>query len=217
MCFAIFGGTALRISGGAVTGNAAVDGGVGGSGGVDGGVGGSGGVDGGVGGSGGVDGGVGGTGGGVDVGGRAGQSLSPAVTGVRITANRAGRGGDAGPGGYTGRAGFGGSGGGIAVYSETLTLGGSWVSANAAGAAGAGWSPWPGSGGGIDTLDARVTVVDGTVVTGNRPDNCGSAADVPGCVNVPVARAQRADPAAGRDLRVEGLTRAARAASVTAG
>lgn len=197
------GGAALRISGGLVTGNAAADGGAGGSGGVDGGGGG--------------DGGSGGTGGGVDVGGREGQSLSPAVIGVRITANRAGRGGDAGaagPGGYAGWAGFGGGGGGIAVYRETLTLDGGRVTANTAGEAGAGSSPWPGSGGGIDTLYAGVTLVNGAVVTGNRPDNCSSVADVPGCGrNTPVA--VRAESAADQGLQVEARTLAARAASAT--
>lgn len=198
-------GTALRISGGLVRGNAAADGGVGGSGGVDGGGGG--------------DGGSGGTGGGVDVGGREGQALSPSVTGVVITANRAGRGGDAGaagPGGYAGFAGFGGSGGGVAVYRETLTLARARVTNNAAGEAGAGLSPLPGSGGGIDTLYAHVTLVNGTVVTANRPNNCDSAVDVPGCTNVPVAvRVQRTDGAAGRNLQVDDHARVSRVASVT--
>ncbi|MEU4766222.1 hypothetical protein AB0H12_23490 [Actinosynnema sp. NPDC023794] len=199
-------GTALRISGGIVRGNAAADGGVGGSGGVDGGGGG--------------DGGSGGTGGGVDVGGREGQSLSPSVTSVRITANRAGRGGAAGaagPGGYAGWAGFGGSGGGVAVYRETLALDRSWVSDNAAGEAGAGSSPWPGSGGGIHTLYAQVALANGTVVTGNRPNNCDSVADVPGCTNVPVTvRAQRAGGVAGRDRQGEDRAHVARGASAAA-
>ncbi|WP_367128256.1 hypothetical protein [Saccharothrix sp. HUAS TT1] len=183
-------GTALRITGSSVTGNVAADGAPGGSGGAEGGGGG--------------DGGSGGTGGGVDVGGREGQSLAPVITGTKIAGNRAGRGGDAGaagPGGYEGYAGFGGGGGGLAVYAEVVTVDGGWITDNSAGGPGAGAYPSPASGGGIDTLRARVALVGGAEVTGNRPDNCYSVVDVPGCVNDGLtARAPRAGD---RDLRVE--------------
>lgn len=178
-------GTVLRVTGSSFTGNTAGEGAQGGSGGADGG------------GSG--DGGSGGTGAGVFVSTRQGEPLNPTVTATKIAGNQAGRGGDAGvpgPGGYLGWAGFGGGGGGLAVFYDTLTLDGGTVTDNAAGEPGAGYFPLPASGGGIDTLSAHVTLTNGAVVSGNRPDNCYSVSDVPGCVND-----ARAAWAAGTDRR----------------
>ncbi|MGW3966959.1 hypothetical protein ACWED2_44585 [Amycolatopsis sp. NPDC005003] len=165
-------GTVLRVTGSSFTGNTTGGGAPGGSGGANGG------------GSG--DGGSGGTGAGLFMSADQDEPLNPTVTATKITGNQAGRGGDAGvpgPGGYLGWAGFGGSGGGLAVFHDTLTLDGGTVTGNAAGEPGSGYLPLPASGGGIDTLSAHVTLVNGAVVSGNRPDNCYSVADVPGCVN----------------------------------
>ncbi|MGW4059207.1 hypothetical protein ACWEGE_13050 [Amycolatopsis sp. NPDC004747] len=165
-------GTVLRVTGSSFTGNTTGDGAPGGSGGANGG------------GSG--DGGSGGTGAGVFVSAEQDKPLNPTVAATKISGNQAGRGGDAGvpgSGGYLGWAGFGGSGGGLAVFHDTLTLDGGTVTDNAAGEPGAGYLPLPASGGGIDTLSAQVTLANGAVVSGNRPDNCSSVADVPGCVN----------------------------------
>lgn len=173
-------GTVLRLNGSAVTGNVAGDGGRGGDGGAERGGGG--------------DGGSGGTGAGVMTSADAGKPLNPVIAGTEITGNQAGRGGDAGvagPGGYSGYAGFGGSGGGLSVFHETLTFDAGTVSDNAAGEPGSGSFPLPASGGGIYTLDGHVTLANGAVVSGNRPDNCHDVAEVPGCVNdfgVAVAR-----------------------------
>lgn len=194
-------GTVLRIDGSTISGNAAADGAPGGSGGAEGGGAG--------------DGGSGGTGGGVALSTRDGEPLNPTITGTAITGNRAGRGGDAGvagPGGYTGWAGFAGSGGGVSVFYDTLTLDGGKVTGNAAGDPGAGNYPLPASGGGIHTLRARVALVNGAAVTDNRPDNCYSVADVPGCVNDgSVFGVQRVDDAVVRDRQAEDLAAAASA------
>ncbi|OXM51138.1 hypothetical protein [Amycolatopsis alba] len=182
----VISGTVLRITGGDVTGNSTGTGGQGGSGGPVGGGAGAGG-----------DGGVGA---GVFASSRLGVLLKPAITGTSITENLAGRGGDAGvagPGGYAGGSGTGGAGGGVSVFYDNLTLDGGKVSDNAVGEPGAGSYPYPRSGGGIYTLDGRVTLANGAVVSGNRPDNCSSVADVPGCVNSPLAR--RAAGADGQD------------------
>ncbi|MGW4113369.1 hypothetical protein ACWEFJ_21080 [Actinosynnema sp. NPDC004786] len=197
-------GAVLRITDTTISGNVAADGAAGGSGGPDGGGGG--------------DGGSGGTGGGVAVASSQGTPLRPVVTGSKITGNRAGRGGDGGvahPNGYLGWAGFGGSGGGLSVFYDTLTLDGTTVADNDAGEPGGGYYPLPAKGGGIHTLSGRVALVNGAEVTGNRPDNCYSVADVPGCVNDGPAFAARGFGDAGaRDHRsVEDLADAARAAS----
>ncbi|MFD6071269.1 MULTISPECIES: hypothetical protein [Amycolatopsis] len=63
------------------------------------------------------------------------------------------------------------------MFDDNLTLDEVKVSDNAAGESGAGSYPQPASGGGIHTL------VNEAVVSGNRPDNCVSPADVPGCVD----------------------------------
>ncbi|ONI92293.1 hypothetical protein ALI22I_04980 [Saccharothrix sp. ALI-22-I] len=196
-------GTILRITGSSITGNIAADGAQGGSGGATRGGGG--------------DGGSGGTGAGVFIATREGQPLNPVITGTTITGNRAGRGGDAGvagAGGYAGWAGFGGGGGGLGVFYDTLTLDGGTVSDNAAGEPGAGSSRLPASGGGIYTLRGHVTLVNGAVVSGNRPDNCESVADVPGCVNdLRAAGVQRTDETTVRDRRADDLAVAEQAAS----
>jgi hypothetical protein len=192
-------GIGLRITGSTITGNTAANGGRGGSGGADGGGAG--------------DGGSGGTGAGLFYSPRPGEPLSPVVADTTITGNQAGRGGDAGvagPGGYTGWAGYGGSGGGLSVFYDTLTLDGGTVSDNAAGEPGAGYSPLPASGGGIHTLSGQVMLVNGAVVSGNRPDNCYSVADVPGCVNDP-ARAQRTGETAVLDRQADDLAAASSA------
>ncbi len=172
-------GTILRVTGSSFTGNTTGEGAPGGSGGADGGGSGAGGS--------------GGTGAGAFVSTEPGEPLSPAITATKIAGNQAGRGGDAGvpgSGGYLGWAGFGGNGGGLSVFDDTLTLDGGTVTDNAAGEPGAGYYPLPASGGGIDTLSAHVTLTNGAVVSGNRPNNCYSVADVPGCVNdVRTARA----------------------------
>ncbi|UMP04488.1 hypothetical protein [Amycolatopsis sp. EV170708-02-1] len=167
----VISGTVLRIIGGSVTGNSAGSGGKGGTGGAEGGGAG--------------DGGSGGVAGGVFLSSSQGL-LNPAFTGVTVSGNQAGRGGDAGiagPGGYSGYSGYGGRGGGIGVFDDNLTLDAVKVGDNAAGEPGAGSYPSPASGGGIHTLNAHVTLVNGAVVSGNLPDNCVYPADVPGCVN----------------------------------
>lgn len=199
-------GAVLRITDTAITGNVAANGAAGGSGGPDGGGGG--------------DGGSGGTGGGVAVAGRQGVPLHPAVTGSKITGNRAGRGGDggvAGPNGYPGWAGFGGSGGGLSVFYDTLTLDGATVADNDAGEPGGGYYPLPARGGGVHTLSGKVALVNGAEVTGNRPDNCYSPADVPGCVNGgPAFTARGLGDTDGPDHRsLEDLAAAARAAAAS--
>ncbi|EME56935.1 polymorphic outer membrane protein [Amycolatopsis decaplanina DSM 44594] len=168
----VVSGTVLRITGGSVTGNSAGSGGKGGTGGAEGGGAG--------------DGGSGGVAGGVFMSSSQGVLLNPAFTGTTVTGNQAGRGGDAGvagPGGYSGYSGYGGRGGGLGVFDDSLTLDQVKVGDNAAGEPGAGSYPSPASGGGIHTLNARVTLVNGAAVSGNLPDNCVSPADVPGCVN----------------------------------
>ncbi|MBB5850346.1 hypothetical protein ACFQ05_42170 [Amycolatopsis umgeniensis] len=186
-------GTVLRMDGGGITGNIAGNGGQGGAGGVDGGSGGSGGS--------------GGVAGGVMMSTSRGVLLNPVITGSDISGNQAGRGGDAGvagPGGYAGMSGYGGRGGGLSVFSDSLTLDGTKVGDNAAGEPGAGSWPSPASAGGIYTLDGHVTLVNGAAVSGNRPDNCSSVADVPGCVNgFHAARAPRALESDGLDRRAE--------------
>jgi hypothetical protein len=185
-------GTALQITDSTITGNITANGAQGGSGGANGGGAG--------------DGGGGGSGAGVFVSTREGEPLNPVITDTKITANQAGRGGDAGvagPGGYAGWAGYGGSGGGLSVFYDTLTLDGGTVSDNVAGEPGAGSYPLPASGGGIHTLRGHVTLANGAAVSGNRPDNCDSAADVPGCVNDQrAARAKRTNGAVTDDLAV---------------
>ncbi|RSN52267.1 hypothetical protein DMH01_42030 [Amycolatopsis sp. WAC 04182] len=161
------GGTVLRITGGGITDNSAGTGGKGGTGGAG-------------------DGGSGGVAGGAFVSSSGGVLLNPAIVGATVTGNQSGRGGDAGvagPGGYAGYSGYGGRGGGLGVFDDNLTLDEVKVSDNAAGEPGAGSYPQPASGGGIHTLGARVMLVNGAVVSGNRPDNCVYPADVPGCVN----------------------------------
>jgi hypothetical protein len=153
---------------------------------------------------------------------REGQPLNPVITETTITDNQAGRGGDAGvagPGGYAGWAGYGGSGGGLSVFYDTLTLDGGTVSDNTAGEPGAGSYPLPASGGGIYTLRGHVTLANGAAVSGNRPDNCDSVADVPGCVNdQPTARAQRTNGATALDRQADDLAVAQQfAASVRSG
>ncbi|MFD9889953.1 hypothetical protein ACFWY9_11485 [Amycolatopsis sp. NPDC059027] len=201
-------GSVLRITGSSITGNSAADGAKGGAGGPDGGGAG--------------DGGSGGTGAGVFISANQGQPLNPAITDTKITANRAGRGGDggvAGPGGYAGWAGYGGSGGGFGVFYDTLTLDGGAVTDNSAGDPGAGAYPLAASGGGIYTLSAHVTLANGAVVSGNRPDNCYAVADVPGCVNtLRAAGLQRTGDATVRDHLAEDLAlRQHDAASAVAG
>ncbi|AIG76322.1 polymorphic outer membrane protein [Amycolatopsis japonica] len=166
-------GTVLRLTDSVVTGNSGGSGGKGGAGGAEGGSAGHGGS--------------GGTGGGLIMSTSPGVLLNPVITRTAITGNHAGRGGDAGvagPGGYSGMSGYGGRGGGLSVFDDSLTLDAVTVGDNAAGEPGSGSYPVPASGGGIHTLDGRVTLVNGAVVSGNRPDNCTSTADVPGCVNV---------------------------------
>ncbi|WP_340681603.1 hypothetical protein LCL61_22955 [Amycolatopsis coloradensis] len=168
----VLSGTVLRLTDSVVTGNNAGSGGKGGAGGAEGGGAGHGGS--------------GGTGGGLIMSTSPGVLLNPVITRTTITGNQAGRGGDAGvagPGGYSGYSGYGGRGGGLSVFDDTLTLDGGMVRDNAAGEPGSGLYPLPASGGGIHTLSGRVTLVNGAVVSGNRPDNCTSTADVPGCVN----------------------------------
>ena len=189
-------GTDLHMTGSTITGNATAPGAPGGTGGPDGGGGG--------------DGGSGGSGAGLFVSTSQGEQLNPIITGSAITDNVAGRGGDtgaAGPGGYEGWAGFGGNGGGLSVFYDTLTLDGGTVSDNLAGGPGAGYLPLPANAGGIYTLDAHVTLTNGATVTGNKPNNCYSVADVPGCVNE-TAIAQRSAGAPVRARQVEDLARA---------
>ncbi|WP_326959711.1 hypothetical protein [Amycolatopsis sp. NBC_01286] len=117
---------------------------------------------------------------------RQGEHLNPVVTTTELSGNHAGRGGDAGvpgAGGYVGWAGYGGNGGGLGLFYDALTFDGGSVTDNTAGEPGAGYSPLAADAGGVYTLDARVTLADGATVTGNRPRNCSSVADVPGCVN----------------------------------
>lgn len=188
----VISGSVLRITGGEVTGNSTGAGGPGGAGGSE---------HGGAG-----DGGGGGAGAGVFMSSRPGVLLNPVIAGTSITGNLAGRGGDAGvagPGGYAGYSGYGGSGGGVSVFYDSLTLDGGKVSDNAVGEPGAGSYPYPRSGGGIYTLDGRVTLANGAVVSGNRPDNCSSVVDVPGCVNGSLAR--RAVGADGQDRKAADL------------
>ncbi|UOZ06316.1 hypothetical protein [Amycolatopsis sp. WQ 127309] len=164
-------GTVLRITGSTVTGNTAGVGGPGGTGGP---------------GTGSGAGGSGGSGGGLFVSTRQGEHLNPVVTATEVSGNHAGRGGDAGvpgAGGYVGWAGYGGNGGGLGLFYDALTFDGGSVTGNTAGEPGAGYSPLAADAGGVYTLDARVTLADGATVTGNRPRNCSSVADVPGCVN----------------------------------
>ena len=190
-------GTLLRVEGSTITGNTTADGATGGAGGSAGGGGG--------------DGGSGGTGAGLFVSTRQDEPLHPSITTTEITDNVAGRGGDAGtagPGGYAGWSGFGGHGGGLSVFYDTLTLDGSSVTDNVAGEPGAGAYPSPASAGGIDTLSAHVTLVNGATVTGNKPNNCYSVEDVPGCVNdAPAAWRAAADPVRAR--QAEDLARQA--------
>ncbi|MFI6303779.1 hypothetical protein ACIBCH_18060 [Amycolatopsis thailandensis] len=197
------GGTALRLTGSDVTGNVTGSGGQGGAGGADGGSGGSGGS--------------GGVAGGVMMSTSRGVLLNPVITGTKIAGNQAGRGGDggvAGPGGYAGMSGYGGSGGGLSVFDDSLTLDGTTVGDNAVGEPGAGSYPYPRSGGGIYTIDAHVALVNGAEISGNRPDNCSSVADVPGCVNTfSAAGAQRAVVADGQDPRAAELAAAERTAA----
>ncbi|WP_328451479.1 hypothetical protein [Amycolatopsis sp. NBC_00438] len=131
-------------------------------------------------------GGSGGSGGGLFVATRQDEHLDPVVTTTELSGNHAGRGSAAGvpgPGGYVGRAGYGGSGGGLGLFYDALTFDGGSVTDNTAGEPGAGYSPPAADAGGVYTLDARVTPANGATVTGNRPNNCSSVADVPGCVN----------------------------------
>ncbi|WP_244199782.1 hypothetical protein [Amycolatopsis thailandensis] len=192
-------GTVLRITGGAVTDNISGSGGHGGAGGPDGGVGGNGGS--------------GGVAGGLLMSTRQGAPLNPVITGTKIAGNQAGRGGDAGvegPGGYSGISGYGGQGGGFGVFNDDLTLDGATVGDNVAGEPGTGRYPSPAAGGGIYTISARVALVNGAEVSGNRPDNCASVADVPGCVNA--FRAHRAVETGAQDRRMAELAEAERAA-----
>ncbi len=196
-------GTDLRITRSAVVGNIAGSGGQGGAGGAEGGGAGSGGS--------------GGVAGGVMMSTSPGVLLNPVITGTKIAGNQAGRGGDAGvagPGGYSGLAGFGGRGGGLALFDDSLTLDDTTVGDNAAGEPGAGSYPVAASGGGVYTLDGHVTLVNGAVVSGNRPDNCTSVADVPGCVNAfHAAISRRAVEADSQGLRAAELAAAERTAS----
>ncbi|MFK0248252.1 hypothetical protein ACIQUM_26475 [Amycolatopsis azurea] len=194
-------GTVLRITDSDITGNVTGGGGQGGAGGGDGGSGGSGGSS--------------GVAGGVMMSTDRGVLLKPVITGTKIAGNQSGRGGDggvAGSGGYSGMSGYGGRGGGLAVFDDSLTLDGTTVGDNTAGGPGAGSYPVPASGGGIYTIDARVALVNGAEVSGNRPDNCTSVADVPGCVNESqAAGARRSGEAGGQDLRRTELEAAERA------
>ncbi|WP_410580885.1 hypothetical protein [Amycolatopsis sp. lyj-108] len=181
----VLAGTVLRLTDSVVTGNGAGSGGKGGSGGAEGGGAGHGGS--------------GGTAGGVMMSTSGGVLLNPVITRTTITGNQAGRGGDAGvagQGGYSGLSGYGGRGGGVVVFDDSLTLDAATVSDNAAGEPGTGSYPLPASGGGIHTINAHVALVNGAVLSGNRPDNCTYTADVPGCVN-----GFRAVGATGQDLR----------------
>ncbi|WP_460391863.1 hypothetical protein [Actinophytocola sediminis] len=183
----ITSGTALHITNSTITGNRTAPGARGGDGGANGGGGG--------------DGGSGGTGAGVFVSTDPGEPQNPVITTTTITGNQTGHGGDAGvagPGGYAGYAGHGGSGGGLAVFYDTLTLNGGTISDNTAGGPGAGANPSPANAGGIYTLSAQVTLADGAVVSGNQPDNCYPAEDVPGCLNAEPSAA--ADTARNRQL-----------------
>ena len=169
-------GIILRITGSVIAGNATADGGAGGDGGST------------RGGSG--DGGNGGMGAGVAFSGNnvSRPPLNPVITGTRIADNRAGRGGNAGipgSGGSLGYAGAGGTGGGVAVNWDSLTVDGGVITGNTAGEPGTGSFPRAANGGGIDTASSNVTLTNGAVVTDNKPNNCGSVAAVPGCVNTP--------------------------------
>ena len=171
-------GIILQITGSVITGNATADGGAGGAGGPT------------RGGSG--DGGTGGLGAGVSFMGNnvSRPPLNPVITGTRISDNRAGRGGDAGipgPGGSLGYAGSGGTGAGVVVLWDSLTVDGGVITGNTAGEPGTGNYPRAANGGGIDTVSSHVTLTNGAVLTDNKPNNCGSVAAVPGCVNTPAA------------------------------
>lgn len=195
----VISGTDLQITNSTITGNITADGAQGGSGGANGGGGGYGGG--------------GGVGAGVFMSTRQGEPLNPVITQTTIMGNRAGRGGDAGdagPGGYAGLAGYGGRGGGLSVFYDSLTLDGGTVSDNDAGEAGAGVYPSPANGGGIHTLSGHVTLANGAVVSGNRPNNCYSVADVPGCVNDQPTARRTADS---RDRQVDDLAVAEQAAA----
>ncbi|GAB3745871.1 membrane protein [Amycolatopsis oliviviridis] len=199
------GSTALRITGSSITGNSAGAGGPGGAGGAERARAGGGGH--------------GGTGAGVFLATSRGVLLNPVIAGTSIAGNVAGRGGDggvAGPDGYSGYSGDGGSGGGLSVFSDSLTLDGGKISDNAVGEPGAGSYPFPEAsfGGGIYTLGGRVTLANGAVVSGNRPDNCSSVADVPGCVNGSGARAAGAD---GQERRAADLATVEAAVSARSG
>jgi hypothetical protein len=194
----VISGTVLRITGSTITGNVTADGAPGGAGGPDGGAGG--------------EGGSGGSGAGLLMYTSQGEPLNPVVTATTITGNQTGRGGDAGvpgPGGLTGWAGSGGNGGGLSVSHDTLTLDGGSVTANVAGGPGAGYFPLPASGGGIHTLDGHVTLTNGAVVSGNKPNNCYSVDDVPGCVNDLPTTSNRAP---GRNREAADLAKAQQAA-----
>ena len=100
------------------------------------------------------------------------------------------------------------------MFYDTLTLNGGTVSDNDAGGPGAGSFPLPASGGGIYTLSGQVTLTNGAVVSGNRPNNCYSVADVPGCVNdQPAPGAQRTTV---RDRQADDLAIAEQAAAMSA-
>ncbi|MEU4443844.1 hypothetical protein AB0K14_20900 [Actinosynnema sp. NPDC050801] len=198
----VISGSVLRVTGSTITGNVTGDGAPGGSGGS--------------GGGGGGDGGGGGLGAGVFVSTREGELLNPTIAATTTRGNKGGRGGDAGvagPGGYAGWAGSGGRGGGVAVFYDNLTLDGGKVTHNSAGVPGTGASPLRASGGGIYTLQGRVALANGAVVTGNRPDNCYSTEDVPGCVNARRATGGQGTVASSaRDRQAEEFAVAARAA-----
>ena len=171
-------GVILQITGSVITGNATADGGTGGAGGPT------------RGGSG--DGGAGGRGAGVAFMGNniSRPPLNPVITGTRIADNRAGHGGNAGipgTGGSLGYAGYGGSGGGVAVLWDSLTVDGGVITGNTAGEPGTGTYPSAANAGGIDTISSNVILANGAVVTDNKPNNCGSVAAVPGCVNTPAS------------------------------
>lgn len=196
-------GTLLRITGSTITGNSTADGARGGAGGAEGGGAG--------------DGGGGGDGGGIFLSTDEGAPLNPTIADTKISGNRTGKGGDAnvaGPGGYTGYAGYGGGGGGLSVFYDSLTLNGGAISDNTAGGPGAGSYPSPASGGGISTLRAHVALTNGAVLSGNRPDNCDSVADVPGCVNdLRALGVQRTGEAVARERQAADLAAVVRAAS----
>ncbi|MEV7552015.1 hypothetical protein AB0N89_20565 [Amycolatopsis sp. NPDC089917] len=126
---------------------------------------------------------------------RLGVPLNPVIAGTSVIGNVAGRGGVGGVAG-------------LSVFADILTLDGGKIGDNAAGEPEAGSHPFPeaSAGGGSYTLGGHATLANGAVVSGNRPDNCSSVADVQGCVND--FRAARAAGDDGQDRKTAGLATA---------